>query len=103
VAAETPIRPSLIIRKKTQRAQNVFAGLGLVVIMALIIFGRRSAEESLPKDAPSASPSESTSAPPPRPGPSVIPVRPVQRARDSGAGVADAGSQRTGDASDILF
>lgn len=91
VATETPIRPSLIIRKKTQRAQNVFAGVGLVVIMALIVFGRRSAEESPPKDAASASPSESAS-PPPRPS-SVIPVRPVTpKVRDAGAQPTQAAS-----------
>ena len=91
VATETPSRPSLIIRKKTQRAQNVFAGVGLVVIIALIVFGRRSAEESTAKDAPGAAPSPSAAAPPPpRPQPSLIPVRPVQRARD--AGTTDATS-----------
>jgi serine/threonine-protein kinase len=78
VATETPIRPSLIIRKKTQRAQNVFAGIGLIVIIALIVFGRRSAEDALPKDAPSATPSASAVPPP-----NVVPVRPVKRGPDA--------------------
>ncbi len=91
IAAETPIRPSLIIRKKTQRAQNVFAGVGLVVIMALIVFGRRNADE-VPKDGPPDAAFEAAAAPPRSAvAPSVIPVHPVQRpsagdgARDSGA------------------
>ncbi len=97
VATETPIRPSLIIRKKTQRAQNVFAGVGLVVIIALIVFGRRTAEESLPKDAPSATPSAAAPAPPRNTAPpSVIPVRPVQRPASAG----DGGASAAPDASD---
>lgn len=46
-------RPSILARKKTQRFQNIAAGLAVVVIIALAFLGRRS---------PSAPPAEPATA-----------------------------------------
>jgi hypothetical protein len=64
-----------IVPRPVRRAQNVFAGLALIVIILLVVLGRRRAAES-PKTEPSASATASASAPhtrvpPARPHPSA--------------------------------
>jgi len=71
---ETP-RPSIMIRQKRNRSQNIAAGVALLVIIVLVIFGRRSADEAreAAKDAgaetPSAAPSHATAKAPSKPKP----------------------------------
>jgi serine/threonine-protein kinase len=55
-----------IVPKPVRRAQNVFAGLAVIVIVLLVIFGRRSGREQ-PQGAPVAS------MPPPHPSASARP------------------------------
>ncbi len=59
-SGETPARPSILVRKRTHRAQNVAAGIALVVIIALVLLGRRT-----PSGESAASASASTSDAPP--------------------------------------
>ncbi len=40
--AETPARPSIIVRKQTHRWQNLVAASALIVIVLLVVFGRRT-------------------------------------------------------------
>lgn len=44
--SETPLRPSIMIRQRTHRAQNIVAAIALLVIIALVLLGRRSTEEA---------------------------------------------------------
>lgn len=44
--SETPLRPSIMIRQKTHRAQNIVAAIALLVIIVLVLLGRRSSEEA---------------------------------------------------------
>src|SRR5690606_13129487 len=57
-------RPSIYLRKQTQRFQNIAAGIALVVIIALVLIGRRTPSNS--DDSPAAS---ASSAPAPTPPP----------------------------------
>jgi serine/threonine-protein kinase len=95
---ETPIRPSLIIRKKTHRAQNLFAALGLLVILGLIVFGRHNSDEAPPKDAPSASAS-TEAAPSTKPTHNVVPVVPVKKQAASASPSASASAAASPSAS----
>jgi eukaryotic-like serine/threonine-protein kinase len=92
--SETPLRPSIMIRQKTHRAQNIVAAIALLVIIVLVLLGRRSRDDvDEAKDAgaeapsvvpapkhsahkpaakPSASASASASAAPPAAAPEVI-------------------------------
>ena len=73
-----------IVPRPVRRAQNVFAGIALVVIVLLVVLGRRRAAEDAPRPDPSASASApATSAPAPRP-------RPAPSARPSAAPSAEA-------------
>lgn len=58
---ETP-RPSIYLRQRTHRSQNIAAGVALLVILALVAFGRRTPNVEAP--APVASASASASATP---------------------------------------
>ncbi|MBS2015247.1 MAG: serine/threonine protein kinase [Deltaproteobacteria bacterium] len=60
---ETPARPSVMIRKKTHRVQNLIAAAALLVIIGLVVMGRRSDEERARFAVPSASASSSALAP----------------------------------------
>ncbi len=53
---ETPARPSIMVRQKTQRLQNVVAGVALLVIVVLVLMGGKRAPSEDPT-SPSASPS----------------------------------------------
>ena len=57
-ATETPIA-SIFLRQRTNRVQNIMAGVALVVILVLLLLGRRSSEESarFVDAGPAASPS----------------------------------------------
>jgi serine/threonine-protein kinase len=76
IAGETP-RPSVFIRRKTERLQNIAAGIAVLVIIGLIAFGRRQDDAS--RTAPSASASASNGPPPrvlkitPRPSHALVP------------------------------
>ncbi len=41
-SGETPLRPSILLRKRTHRFQNVAAGIALIVIIVLVLLGRRT-------------------------------------------------------------
>ncbi|AKV01252.1 putative serine/threonine protein kinase [Labilithrix luteola] len=53
--AETPLRASLYVRKKTERAQNIAVALSLLVIVLLFFLGRKSPEERAARNAAIAS------------------------------------------------
>lgn len=91
------VRPSVFIRqKKTERVQNIAAGVALLVIVGLVVFGRRQDESAAAHDAARAATSLASStasarpAAPPHPTPrashaqSAVP-RPAPSAHDSGA------------------
>ncbi|HEY8078771.1 MAG TPA: serine/threonine-protein kinase [Labilithrix sp.] len=58
---DTPARPSIMVRQKTQRLQNVVAGVALLVIVVLVLMGGRRAPEDPVTTAASASASASAS------------------------------------------
>lgn len=71
-----------VIPRATRRWQNLVAGLGLLVIVGLVVMGRRSTDDKTTKDdpQPSASPTPSAKPPPvvtpaprPKPKPSAAP------------------------------
>jgi serine/threonine-protein kinase len=66
-----------IVPRQTRRMQNLFAGVAVLVILGLLLFGRRGEKpSSAPEDAGPASPRAappSPPAPPPRPKPSAAP------------------------------
>jgi serine/threonine protein kinase len=68
VPGETP-RPSIFLRRQTHRVQNIAAAIALIVIIALILLGRR-APSTDGTTTPSATGSV-TAAPPKRPKPSA--------------------------------
>lgn len=102
----TPVgteRPSLMARKKTEHAQNLAAGIALLVIVGLVVFGRRppleDGEPSRPSGSasPTGSSHSSLTAPsaPPHHGAAAKPA-PRQAPRpatpsSSGPSVEDAG------------
>ena len=78
---ETP-RPSILLRKRTHRFQNIAAGVALIVIVALVVFGKRTPTGDGASAASSASASaqpalvasaSSATAPTPAPRPHVKP------------------------------
>ncbi len=58
----TPIRPSYFVRRRTHRLQNVAAACALLVIVSLVVFGRRQGDALHHHDAVDAA---STSGPSP--------------------------------------
>jgi eukaryotic-like serine/threonine-protein kinase len=80
-SSETPLRPSIMIRQKTHRAQNIVAAIALLVIIVLVLLGRRSRDDGddAAKDAGSgaasvASPTKAPAhKPTARPHPTAIP------------------------------
>ncbi|MBX3216594.1 MAG: serine/threonine protein kinase [Labilithrix sp.] len=79
-SGETP-RPSIFLRRRTHRFQNIAAGVALVVIVALILLGRRTpgreSAASTSAEPPSAAPAP---PPPPAPRPHVRPTPPAHLA-----------------------
>ncbi len=70
--SETPLRPSIMIRQKTHRAQNIVAAIALLVIIILVLLGRRSSEEAKEAARQAAKEAGTESAAPvaaPRPAP----------------------------------
>lgn len=59
---ETPSRPSIIIRKQTNKWQNIIAAAALVVIIVLVVMGKKSNEGVSLQDAAKALASASASA-----------------------------------------
>ena len=72
-----PLHTSSIIPRATRRWQNVFVGLAILVIVGLVVFGRRARDEAAKtRTDDSASASAAPPAPPqpkPKPRPSVAP------------------------------
>ncbi|HVH41550.1 MAG TPA: serine/threonine-protein kinase [Labilithrix sp.] len=79
---ETP-RPSIFLRKRTHRFQNIATAIALLVIIGLVLFGRRT-----PHSTPSAAPPPASAMPsatpkmPPKPRP-VAPRPPPSEAPDA--------------------
>jgi hypothetical protein len=71
-SSETPLRPSIMIRRKTHRAQNIVAAIALLVIIVLVLLGRKSSDE--PHDAAKDAPGESSSPPAPPKAPAHKPA-----------------------------
>jgi hypothetical protein len=71
-SSETPLRPSIMIRRKTHRAQNIVAAIALLVIIVLVLLGRKSSDE--PHDAAKDAPGESASLPAPPKAPAHKPA-----------------------------
>ncbi len=77
-AEEAPVSAtpnSLLPRRRTRRIQNLFAAAGLLVIVALVAFGKRTRERTRHDDTPDAASAPSTNAvrtsAPTRPKPSA--------------------------------
>ena len=86
-------RQSLFARQKTQRVQNVAAGFALLVIVGLVLLGRKPRpEDSDPAPAPSASSSAPAATAAPSHRPTAHPAHTIARPppRPS-AGPSDAG------------
>ncbi len=64
-------RPSIVIRKQTHQLQNVVAAIALVVIIVLIVMGKKQRDRASLQDAASASPTASVA--PSAPHPSSLP------------------------------
>lgn len=93
---ETPVRPSVLIRKRTHRFQNIVAAVSLLVILALLILGRKQGDGAAASDADAASPSASASAS--TPTPRTAPPRPSASPRRPASTPAPAASTGTEDA-----
>jgi serine/threonine protein kinase len=57
---ETPVRPSIFIRKQTHKLQNIAAAIAVIVIVVLVVLGRKESASS--SEAGKATPSASASA-----------------------------------------
>ena len=67
-----PLHSSSIVPRSTRRWQNVFVGLAILVIVGLVVFGRRARDEAArakPDDSASASTPNRVAPPPTRPKP----------------------------------
>ena len=94
--SETPLRPSIMIRQKTHRAQNIVAAIALLVIIVLVLLGRRSSDDS--RDAAKDAGVEAATAvvpkapahkPPARPAPGTAPGASAAVAVDAGPNEPD--------------
>jgi serine/threonine-protein kinase len=67
VSGPISTRPSVMIRRRTHRLQNIFAGVALLTIIALVVIGRKNRDDADAKTNPSASATSSVHrvAPPP--------------------------------------
>lgn len=94
---ESSSRPSYFARQKTQRFQNIAAGVAILVIVALIVFGRRSSSSESANAAASASasaagvliPLPTTTPSPKRPRPAPHPSATSSATVDAGAADGD--------------
>lgn len=68
-SGETPLRPSILLRKRTHRFQNVAAGIALIVIIVLVLLGRRAPSTAESVESASAS---ASAAPPPSSAPPAM-------------------------------
>jgi eukaryotic-like serine/threonine-protein kinase len=95
-SSETPLRPSIMIRQKTHRAQNIVAAIALLVIIVLVLLGRKSNDDvrDAAKDA-SADATPSAAAPPARPHKSApkTSATPSAAAAAAAPTTADAGAE----------
>jgi serine/threonine-protein kinase len=95
---ETPARPSFMIRKRTHRLQNVIAALALIVIVVLVVWGRKEGREGPSRDevgraAVSAGSGAAVSATTPAIAPSTASAkRPSQQRPHLAASVAPTAS-----------
>lgn len=92
---ETPIRPSIMIRRETNKWQNYIAAIALLVIVILVVMGKKANDGAARGDAASSSASAALSARPPPalpPPPVPAPKRSPARARPSASVAADAAS-----------
>jgi serine/threonine-protein kinase len=92
-------RPSIYLRKRTHRFQNIAAGIALIVIIVLVLMGRRTPPPSTepPTDsapaAPTApasvSPRSSHAKPTPRPSARPVPTASAHTLEDAGVELHD--------------
>jgi serine/threonine protein kinase len=59
---QTPVRPSIFIRKQTNKVQNIAAAVALIVLIVLVVLGRKQ-NDGASTDPSKAVPSTSASAP----------------------------------------
>lgn len=96
-------RPSLIARKQTHRFQNIAAGIALVVILVLVVLGRRTpaapppVAEPEPVTSASVAPTTAAVVPPPsaKPRPHPTHAAPPRPAAPSSLPVEDAAAPAT--------
>jgi eukaryotic-like serine/threonine-protein kinase len=72
---DTPLRPSIFIRKRTHRFQNIAVAIAVITILVLVVVGRRTPHVDEAGSAASASASPSAK-PPPRSAPPRTSMRP---------------------------
>ncbi|MBX3222368.1 MAG: serine/threonine protein kinase [Labilithrix sp.] len=87
LGTETP-RPSIFLRKRTHRFQNIAAGIALVVIVALVLLGRRTPNVEGAASASAETPSAAlpaSAAPAPRPQVKPKPAPPARPSASAGA------------------
>jgi eukaryotic-like serine/threonine-protein kinase len=99
---ETPVRASVMIRRQTNRWQNIIAAIALIVIVALVVMGKKSSDSASTQDvigsasagaqlsAPAAAPPPPAKRPPARPLASATTAPPS--ASGSASGRADGGA-----------
>jgi serine/threonine-protein kinase len=98
LAPRESTRPSIMIRRQTHRLQNIFAAIGLLTIIVLVVIGRKNRDEGEVAKA-NASASASAMRPPPRSSARHESPRPLlgaaagRRAVESDASTADADSE----------
>ncbi len=77
-----PALPSVYIRKRTQRSQNIAAGIALLVILGLVVFGRKEdeARRERAREAAAASASAAAAASAARHAPPPKTAKPADKA-----------------------
>lgn len=92
-AADPTPMASIFMRQRTNRSQNIVAGVALVVIVVLLLLGRRSSEEARARAAAAADAGEPTNAPLPQPttlAPKTTKAAPRPKAEDAAPPIASA-------------
>ncbi len=95
--ATTPSRTSLVLRKRTNRIQNIVAAGGLLVIVTLVLIGRRQRATNDEGTAPSALPGAASAAVPSATATTNVKAKAPARKRALDAG-SEAGTTMTRDA-----
>lgn len=91
-----PAMPSVYIRKRTQRSQNIAAGIALLVIIGLIVFGRKEDEARRDRVRDAIASASATPLPPPssstrsRVTKPAVPPRPLATPSPSSSGPVPA-------------